>query len=119
MIYMKTLIHKLFTVLICTFAFACVQSFAQGLNYEVETKTLPVSEFNSLSVEDDFEVTLLKGPQSVKVTSNRDLMPYIQVYVRGKVLYITFDEKSLMGLRWPTMLRSLLQIRSPATIASI
>ena len=42
---MKTLIHKLFTVLICTFAFACVQSFAQGLNYEVETKTLPVSEF--------------------------------------------------------------------------
>lgn len=92
---MKTLIHKLFTVFICTFAFACVQSFAQGLNYEVETKTLPVSEFNSLSVEDDFEVTLLKGPQSVKVTSNRDLMPYIQVYVRGKVLYITFDEKSL------------------------
>lgn len=92
---MKTLIHKLFTVLICTFAFACVQSYAQENNYELETKTLPVSDFTSLSVEDDFEVTLLRGPQNVKVTAYRDLMPYIQVYVRGKVLYITFDERSV------------------------
>ena len=95
LIYMKTLIHKLFTVLTCTFAFACVQAYAQANNYELETKTLPVSEFTSVSAEDDFEVTLLRGPQSVKVTSYRDLMPYIQVYVRGKVLYVTFDERSV------------------------
>jgi len=92
---MKTLIHKLFTVLTCTFAFACLQGFAQENNYELETKTLPVSEFTSLSVADDFEITLAKGPQSVKVTAYRDLMPYIQVYVRGKVLYISYDERSV------------------------
>lgn len=95
LIYMKTLIHKLFTVLTCIFAFACLQVFAQENSYELETKTLPVSEFTSLSVEDDFEITLLRGPQSVKVTAYRDLMPYIQVYVRGKVLYVTFDERSV------------------------
>lgn len=92
--HMKTLIHKLFTVFICTFAFDCVQSYAQE-NYQLETKTLPVSDFTSISVEDDFEITLLRGPQNVKVTAYRDLMPYIQVYVRGKVLYITYDERSV------------------------
>lgn len=91
---MKTLIHKLFAVLTCTFAFACVQSYAQD-NYQLETKTLPVSEFTSISVGDNFEITLLRGPQNVKVTAYRDLMPYIQVYVRGKVLYITYDERSV------------------------
>lgn len=92
---MKTLINKLFAVLICTFSFANGHAFAQEVSYELETKTLPVSEFTSFSVEDDFEVSLVKGPQNVKLTAYRDLMPYIQVYVRGKVLFITYDERSV------------------------
>jgi hypothetical protein len=92
---MKTLINKLFAVLICTFSFANGHAFAQEVSYELETKTLPVSEFTSFSVEDDFEVSLVKGPQNVKLTAYRDLMPYVQVYVRGKVLFITYDERSV------------------------
>ncbi len=89
---MKTLISKLFAAIICIFTFG--NAFAQG-NFELEEKTLPVGEFTSVSVDDGFEVNLLRGPQNVKVTAYRDLMPYVQVYVRSKVLYITYDEKSV------------------------
>ncbi len=60
-----------------------------------EEKTIPVGEFSSISVSDDFEVSLVKGKQSVRITSEKELIPYIQVYVRSKTLFITYDEKSV------------------------
>ena len=62
---------------------------------QLEEKTLPVGDFSSISVADDFEVSLVKGAYSVRVTTVKELAPYVQVYVRAKVLYITYDEKSV------------------------
>ena len=60
-----------------------------------EEKTIPVGQFHSLSVSSRFEVTLQDGPCSVKVTADQALFPYLQVYVRGGVLYLEADDKSI------------------------
>jgi hypothetical protein len=60
-----------------------------------EEKTYPVGSFHSLSVSSRFEVTLQEGPCNVKVTADQALLPYFQVYVRGGVLYIEADSKSI------------------------
>lgn len=62
---------------------------------QLEEKSLPVGEFSSVSVTDGFDVALVKGTYGVKVTADKDLSPYVQVYVRAKTLYITYDEKSV------------------------
>lgn len=90
---MKAFIQKVMVL-----AFCAVTSFAWtagAQTTQLEEKTLPVGEFSSVSVTDDFEVTLVKGAYSVRVTSVKELAPYVQVYVRAKVLYIAYDEKSV------------------------
>ena len=73
----------------------CIPARAQDYTPRIEEKTLPIGEFTSLSVADDFEVSLVKGPCGVKVSMDKQLIPYMQVYVRAKTLYITYDEKAV------------------------
>ena len=88
---MKAFMNKIVCLALVAFTFA--SAWAQ--TSQLEEKTLPVGDFASVSVTDDFEVSLVKGACGVKVTTEKDLFPYIQVYVRSKVLYITYDEKSV------------------------
>ncbi|MBQ9410140.1 MAG: DUF2807 domain-containing protein, partial [Bacteroidales bacterium] len=62
---------------------------------QLEEKTIPVGDFTGIEVAGDFEVTLTDGPCVAKVTVDKMLSPYIQVYVRGKVLHITYDSKAV------------------------
>ncbi len=80
-------------VVICTIA----SVFAAHAQYtaQLEEKTLPVGEFNSINVTDNFEVTLAKGAYNAKITADKVLSPYVQVYVRSKTLYVTYDEKAV------------------------
>jgi|GEM_PF-307637 len=68
---------------------------AQALTSQMEEKELPVTEFVSLDVQNDFEVTLAKGAYGVRVTVDKVLSPYVQVYVRAKTLYVSYDSKSV------------------------
>lgn len=90
---MKNLFSKLlcFAVLASAFAFP---SRAQFVNHLEET-TLPVGEFTMVSANGDFEVTLSKGSYGVRLTTDKNLTPYVQVYVRSNTLYLTYDEKSV------------------------
>ena len=67
----------------------------QSFTIQLEDKVLPVSDFNSISVANDFEVTLDKGECGVRLTVDNALSPYVQVYVRAKTLYIGYDDKSV------------------------
>lgn len=82
---------------------------AQNFN-QLEEKTLPVGEFHSVSATDNFEITLERGACSVTVTADQQLSPYVQVYVRSKVLYVTYDEKSV-----PKDIRKLYKGRNAPT----
>ena len=67
----------------------------QSFTIQLEDKVLPVSDFNTISVANDFEVTLDKGDCGVRLTVDNALSPYVQVYVRAKTLYIGYDDKSV------------------------
>ena len=94
---MKVLVNKFLTLVICTSALAMLAAPAARAQFtsQLEERTLPVGAFSSVNVTDDFEVTLVKGAYSVRITTDRALEPYVQVYVRSKVLYITYDQKSV------------------------
>ena len=83
------------------FAFAVVlclapqRAAAQSLSAQLSDKDIMVSEFNALSVTDDFEVTVARGNYGVRLTVDKELAPYVEVYVRSKTLYISFDEKAV------------------------
>ena len=87
-------IFRTASVAICAFILALVPAHAQ-LSSQLEEKTFPVGDFTSISISDDFEISLVRGICSAKVTADKELFPYVQVYVRGKVLHITYDEKSV------------------------
>lgn len=67
----------------------------QSFTIQLEDKVLPVSDFNTVNVANDFEVTLDKGDCGVRLTVDNALSPYVQVYVRAKTLYIGYDDKSV------------------------
>ncbi len=67
----------------------------QSFTIQLEDKVLPVSDFTSVSVANDFEVTIDKGDCGVRLTVDNALSPYVQVYVRAKTLYIGYDDKSV------------------------
>lgn len=90
---MKNLFSKLLCLAVLASAFA-FPSRAQFVNHLEET-TLPVSEFTMVSANGDFEVTLSKGSYGVRLTTDKNLTPYVQVYVRSNTLYLTYDEKSV------------------------
>jgi hypothetical protein len=68
---------------------------AQALSAKLTDKQIPVSEFNSLNVSDDFEVTLARGAYGVRLTVDEDLAPYVEIYVKAKTLYLSYDEKAV------------------------
>ena len=54
------------------------------------------SRFNSLSVSDDFQITLVKSSSySATVYVDNPLSEFVETYVRGKVLHINFNEKAV------------------------
>ena len=97
---MKTLIDKSLKALIGMIAFATLlvvpqRISAQALTAQLSDKEIPVSEYNSINVSDDFEVTLARGAYGVRLTVDKDLAPYVQVYVKAKTLFLSFDEKAV------------------------
>ena len=93
---MKALINKMLVLAIAsvTLMFAAPAARAQ-FSSQLEEKTIPVGEFTALDVSDDFEVTLAHGSCGAKVVVDKLLAPYVQVYVRSKVLYIMYDSKAV------------------------
>ncbi|MBR4735680.1 MAG: DUF2807 domain-containing protein [Bacteroidales bacterium] len=93
---MKALINKMLILAIASITLLLVAPAARAqYTSQLEEKIIPVGEFSGLEVADDFEVTLSSGPCEAKVTVDKMLSPYVQVYVRGKVLHITYDSKSV------------------------
>lgn len=94
---MKSKIVKVLLVITCIFTLGVLASAQPVTSYttQLEEKSLPVGEFSTVNVVDDFEITLTKGSYGVKVSTDKVLAPYVQVYVRSKTLYISYDEKSV------------------------
>ena len=91
-------IFKAIGIFVSVFALSGAVALAQdqqSFTIQLEDKTLPVGDFNSISASGDFEVTLDKGDYGVRLTVDNALSPYVQVYVRAKTLYIGYDEKSV------------------------
>ena len=90
-----------FKAIIGMIAFAAVllgvpqRAAAQSLSAQLSEKDIMVSEFNAVNVSDDFEVTVSRGTYGVRLTVDKELAPYVEVYVRSKVLYISYDEKAV------------------------
>lgn len=68
---------------------------AQSLSAELTDKDIPVSEFNSIDVSDSFDVTVSRGTYGVRLTVDKNLAPYVEIYVKAKTLYLSYDEKSV------------------------
>jgi hypothetical protein len=98
---MKMLKDKSLKAVIGMIAFAAVllvapqRAVAQSLSAQLTDKDIMVSEFNAVNVSDDFEVTVSRGTYGVRLTVDKELAPYVEVYVRSKVLYISYDEKAV------------------------
>ena len=91
---MKQLFCKLLLALIATAALAGFELRAQTPGV-LEDKSYPVGEFGVVNITDGFDVTLQKGAYGVKTTTDKLLSPYVQVYVRARTLYITYDNKAV------------------------
>ena len=93
---MKALIDKLLILAIASVTLMQAAPVARAqFTSQLEEKTIPVGDFTGIEVADDFEVTLSSGPCVARVTVDKMLSPYVQVYVRGKVLHIDYDSKSV------------------------
>ena len=98
---MKLLNDKSLKAIIGMIAFAAVlvfapqRSAAQSLSAQLSDRDIMVSEFNAINVSDDFEVTVARGSYGVRLTVDKELAPYVEVYVRSKTLYISYDEKAV------------------------
>ena len=98
---MNRLKDNSFKAIIGMIAFAAVllgvpqRAAAQSLSAQLSEKDIMVSEFNAVNVSDDFEVTVSRGTYGVRLTVDKELAPYVEVYVRSKVLYISYDEKAV------------------------
>ena len=89
---MKTLINRMFGVVISIIAFGLA---AQGVSAQTKEDIHELSSFNSIDIQDDFEVTVTKGNYSVKVTVDALLSDYVKSYVKGHTLYLFLDEKAV------------------------
>ena len=98
---MKMLKDKSLKAIIGMVAFASVlllapqRAAAQSLSAQLTDKDIAVTEFNAVNVSDDFDVTVSRGTYGVRLTVDKELAPYVEVYVRSKVLYISYDEKAV------------------------
>ena len=80
---------------VAVLVFAPQRAAAQSLSAQLTDKDIMVSEFNAVNVSDDFDVTVSRGTYGVRLTVDKELAPYVEVYVRSKVLYISYDEKAV------------------------
>lgn len=95
---MKKLISNSLKVVIVMIAFGMGFVFpagAQTLAAQLEDKEIPLSEFNSIDVEDNFEVTLVKGTYGMRLTVDKELAPYVEKYVKSRTLHLSYDVKSV------------------------
>jgi hypothetical protein len=98
---MRILKDKSLTAIIGMIAFTAVllvapqRAAAQSLSAQLTDKDIVVSEFNAVNVTDDFDVTVSRGAYGVRLTVDKELAPYVEVYVRSKTLYISYDEKAV------------------------
>ena len=107
---MKALINKILFLVTASVAlvFAVPRTAYAQYTSQLEEKAIPVGDFTGIEVTDDFEITLTSGPCQAKVTLDKMLSPYVQVYVRGKVLHIEYDSKSV-----PKDVRKLYNVSLP------
>ena len=68
---------------------------AQAYTPQLEDKSFPVNDFTAVSADSDFDITLVKGEHGARLTTDKQLAPYVQIYVRSQTLFITYDEKSV------------------------
>lgn len=68
---------------------------AQEVHAQAKEEIHELSSFNSLDIQDDFEVTVTKGNYSVKLTVDAVLAEYVKSYVKGHTLYLFLDEKAV------------------------
>ena len=80
---------------VAALVFAPQRATAQSLSAQLTDKEIMVSEFNAVNVSDDFDVTISRGAYGVRLTVDKELAPYVEVYVRSKVLYVSYDEKAV------------------------
>ena len=80
---------------VAALALAPQRATAQSLSAQLTDRDIAVSEFNAINVSDDFEVTVSRGSYGVRLTVDKELAPYVEVYVRSRTLYISFDEKAV------------------------
>lgn len=98
---MKSLVDNSLKAIIGMIAFATMlvlapqRASAQSLSAPILDKEMPVTEFNAVNASDDFEVTLSRGMYGVRLTVDKDLAPYVEVYVKSKTLYLSYNEKSV------------------------
>ena len=98
---MKLLNEKSLKAIIGMIAFAAAlvlvpqRAMAQPLSAQLVDRDIAVSEFNAINVSDDFEVTVSRGTYGVRLTVDKELAPYVEIYVRSRTLYVSFDEKSV------------------------
>ena len=98
---MKTLNDKSLKAFIGMIAFAAVlllaqqRASAQAAVSTLTDKDITVTEFNSINVADNFDVTLSRGSYGVRLTVDKDLAPYVEAFVRSKTLFLSYDEKSV------------------------
>lgn len=93
---MKSLFNKVLVCVIGIFTSVSLSVYAQAqASTQLEEKSYPVGEFTALDICDDFEVTVSRGSCSVRVAVDNALSPYVQVYVRSKTLYVSYDEKAV------------------------
>ena len=90
------MINNTFRTIIAIVALSIVTlgAAAQGSS-QLQEKTYPVGEFRTLNVSGDFEVTLSRGDYNAKLTVDKVLADYVEVYVRTGVLYIKYNEKEV------------------------
>ena len=75
-------------ILMCSFSAHC----------NAQTKEIvhnDLTEFDSVDISHTFEATIAEGPYGVKVIVDNTLAPYVEVYVKGKTLYLGYDAKSV------------------------
>lgn len=73
---------------------AAVPGYAQA--GQLEDKEIPVSQdFNAIFAQGDFEVTLAKGTYGVRLTVDKELAPYVEVYVKARTLHFRYNEKEV------------------------
>ena len=89
---MKKIIQLfLLTFAIFTIGCSCSYNSIHGNGNEI-TKTFNVDEFEFIDASNAFEIEVLVGEsQSVKVSTDENIMEYVKVFVKGNKLYLGME----------------------------